>query len=663
MGVEFDAFSAFKKIPVKEDNLIRSSVDDGMDISSESFDSLDGFLVPDDERISPLLPRKRQRISIDRAKSKASPLKKSVEITNLTAKCKQQGSFHIIGRCDEVDQMIELIDQPNGSRSVLLVGQGNIGKGAIVKKFAESILNMTEMQSLSKRPVIKCDCQGIMSNYQAFSQYSDAAELIREKISKKILRHSNNPIIYFRHINAFLADDNVKEFFKSFLNQPFNFIASISSAENSEETLEVTKMLAPHHFKSIVVSELSIKHIPTITKQVLQQYPSNYKNIVCSDEVVDFATDMAHQYIKDIPAPFKVVDLIGRATTRRWMSNFRELGDVHQQMQLSYQDIAEIISHETGIDVQDLTTNAWEKLERIQTNLKSKIIGQDPAIEKVCRKIEQNCTGLNDPEKPAGSFLFVDPTGVGKTMLARELANELNRDRRGLVRINMEQYTETGSLSKLIGTSAGYVGYGNPGTMDRPIKRNPKSIILLDEIEKAHPEIIDFLLGLLDTGIYQNGAGENVDCREAIIIMTSNVGANELMTASKELLQNEKKLMKCLENPLADNFKPEFRNRLEVVYFSGFDEDNAGSVVEVALRSIEEVQREKYDRHLSWDKKVLGFIASKPYDRRFGMRRLAKNVQTEVAQAITGAFKKKLCLRHCKLHLYVSRGELMARIT
>ncbi len=662
---------------------------EGVLSDSDSDESLDGFIVPDDHPIEvysgsddeqPMrrtLPRaaknpdsrKRYREddvitpSVTKRKKSAHvsdprwiKFKKSVEYLNLTAEYEKSGSYNIVGREDEVQRIIRLVTQKSGGIRPLLIGPPNIGKCGTVKHLAETLAKLKDKNPLCARSVVMLDCQAVVSNWIASIDDLQIAMVVRQKVSSLLKRHAN-PIVYFRNIDAFLKYDESTDFLRSFFRQPINMIASISGGEKCGIVGKCHEILAPYNFKMIQINECALEHLPRIIKQNISAHPFPYKNMILSDKALNTAIKLADKYIKDRPFPIKAINLIRE--TASYIYHATEQND--KKRVIKSEDIAEVVHQETGITVKELMSNSLGHMVNLEVELNRKIVGQEIAIKTVCTHVKQSRIALGREDRPAGVLLFVGPTGVGKTLLAMKLAEGLYHNKEGFERIAMDGYSAPTSLSKLIGTDPGYVGYEQVGSLDGKISKRPHLVVLLDEMEKAHPEVQNFLLGLFDTGFFENGKGQKIDCRNVIFIMTSNVGASELLEVSKEKDFNEADVMKCIDIPLKESFRAEFLNRMdEIVAFKGLKEVDCPRVVEVHLEDIQERYFRSHKIKLSWGDTVIDHFSDRVDQLEYGMRNLGKTINKFVGKSVTDLIEREEILIAGKVHIAIDKDKVVA---
>jgi ATP-dependent Clp protease ATP-binding subunit ClpB len=314
-------------------------------------------------------------------------------------------------------------------------------------------------------------------------------------------------------------------------------------------------------------------------------------------------------------------------------------------------DVARIVSAWTGVPVQKMMSSEMQKYVNLENTLSKSVIGQDEAIEAVSNAIRRNKAGIGDENRPLGSFLFAGPTGVGKTLLAKVLAGFLFDDEKALTRIDMSEYMEKHSVSRLIGAPPGYVGYDQGGQLTEVVRRRPYSVVLFDEIEKAHPDVFNILLQVLDDGRLTDGQGRVVDFTNTIIIMTSNLG-------SEYILQDPENAEAKVRDVISRSFKPEFINRIdEIVIFNPLRKPQIEKIVEIQLKELgERLRRKSYS--LTWDKDVEGYIAEEGFDPVFGARPIRRCIQNEVENKLSKALLSGQLLSGCRIKLFLEEGRI-----
>lgn len=442
-------------------------------------------------------------------------------------------------------------------------------------------------------------------------------------------------------------------------------------------------------FQMVMVDATSIDETIEILHNIKSKYEDHH-NVTYTDEAIELAVKYSERYITDRFLPDKAIDVIDEVGARVHIKNInvpQEVVDLEnaveeikqeknrvvksqryeeaaqlrdrekklidqlenakaaweeeskrQRFNVTEDHVAEVIAMMTGIPVKRVNMNEGEKILNMGQNLKGKVIGQDPAVEKLVKAIQRTRVGLKDPKKPIGSFIFLGPTGVGKTELAKKLAEYLFDKEDALVRIDMSEYMEKFSISRLVGAPPGYVGYEEGGQLTEKVRRKPYSVVLLDEIEKAHPDVFNILLQVLDDGILTDSLGRRVDFRNTIIIMTSNIGVRDLKDfgsgigfATKSRMENQDDMVKStIQNALKKSFSPEFLNRLDdVIVFNSLSKEDIFKIIDISLgKLLSRIQNLGYSLELTESAK--SFLSEKGYDQQYGARPLNRAIQKYV---------------------------------
>jgi ATP-dependent Clp protease ATP-binding subunit ClpC len=439
-------------------------------------------------------------------------------------------------------------------------------------------------------------------------------------------------------------------------------------------------------FQKVLIDPPSAEETVSILKNIQPKY-EEYHNVNYDDEAIDACVKLSNRYITDRFLPDKAIDVLDEVGARVHLKNIHVPKDIlelegkieeikgeknqvvksqryeeaaklrdkekrlldqleqakndweeqvkNERYPVTDEDISEVVAMMTGIPVKRIAQSETKRLRNMKADLKKNIIGQDEAITKITKAIQRNRVGLKDPKKPIGSFIFLGPTGVGKTELARALSRYLFDSDDSLVRIDMSEYMEKFSVSRLIGAPPGYVGYEEGGQLTEKIRRKPYSVILLDEIEKAHPDVYNILLQVLDDGMLTDGLGRKVDFKNTLIIMTSNIGVKQLKDfghgvgfATKAKVEGAEEYTKSvIENALKRSFSPEFLNRIDdVVIFNSLNRDHIHAIIDIAMQDVlSRLENLGYELHLTESAK--GFLADKGYDPQSGARPLHRDIQ------------------------------------
>ncbi len=599
--------------------------------------------------------------------------------TNLTNKAKNNQLDIIVGRDREIQRMIQILNR-RAKNNPCLIGEPGVGKTAIAQGLAIKIAEGKVPAKLLNKEVYLLDMTAIIAGTQFRGQFEARMKSIIDEC-----KDSGNIILVIDEIqNIIGAGDaehsmNAANILKpSLANGEIQLIGTTTLKEYRKYIEKDTAL--ERRFQPIIVEEPSTDDAIKMLEGI-KKYYEDYHKVKISNDVIRQTVNMSEKYIHDRFLPDKAIDILDEACSRINLNNkdlYRlellknELKEVQEEKEeatlndstedyekaaqlkakecviqdeissltknmkirhLSVQDIAEVIEHWTKIPVTKITEAETEKLLNLENNLHKRIIGQDEAVNSVARAIRRNRAGLKSTKRPP-SFIFVGPTGVGKTELAKSLAYEMFGNSDSIIRIDMSEYMESHSTSKLIGAPPGYVGYDDAGQLTDKVKRNPYSIILLDEIEKAHPDVFNLLLQVLDDGKLTDSQGNSVSFENTIIIMTSNAGSNlnsnSIGFGSKEILDRNK-----VENSLKETFRPEFLNRVdEIVIFHSLNEEQLIQIVDIMLQDTQKALSEKNIKMIV-SKEVKLFLVHKGTNLKFGARPLRRAIQRYLEDEIS----------------------------
>ena len=599
--------------------------------------------------------------------------------TNLTIKAKNNQLDIIIGRDKEIQRMIQILNR-RSKNNPCLIGEPGVGKTAIAQGLAIKIANGKVPAKLLNKEVYLLDMTAIIAGTQFRGQFESRMKAIIDEC-----KDSGNIILVIDEIqNIIGAGDaehsmNAANILKpSLANGEVQLIGTTTLKEYRKYIEKDTAL--ERRFQPIIVEEPNIDDATKMLEGV-KKYYEEYHKVKISNDVIHQAVIMSEEYIHDRFLPDKAIDILDEACSRINLNNKDlykletlknelkavldekeeatlndstedyekaaqlksreciiqdEIDKLTKNMKISNlttQDIAEVIENWTKIPVTKITEAETEKLLNLEQNLHKRIIGQNEAVNSVARAIRRNRAGLKSTKRPP-SFIFVGPTGVGKTELAKSLAYEMFGDSDSIIRIDMSEYMESHSTSKLIGAPPGYVGYDDAGQLTDKVKRKPYSIILLDEIEKAHHDVFNILLQVLDDGKLTDSQGNTVSFENTIIIMTSNAGSNSNTNSigfgSKEILDKQK-----VEASLKETFRPEFLNRVdEIVIFHSLSEDQLIQIVDIMLQdTLKALEEKNISMSISKDAKV--FLMHKGTDLKFGARPLRRSIQRYIEDEIS----------------------------
>ena len=539
----------------------------------------------------------------------------------------------LVGREDEIQRVIQILGRRR-KNNPMLVGDPGVGKSAIVEGIALKIVAGDVPPILSGKRLISLDLGSIVAGTKYRGDF--------EKRLKAI-------------INQVAGDPDVILFIDEF--------HTIVGAGGASGSLDAANMLKPalargdiqcigattldefrkivekdgaldRRFQKIMVEHTDIPHTISILKKLKSNYEKHH-NVEYSDEAIEACVRMSERYITDRCLPDKAIDAMDEAGSMVRLKNPRKTGTV------SAEDVAAVISKMTGIPSGKVAENEGNRLLKMQERLKDRIIGQDEAIEKVVRAIRRNRAGIKDPSKPIGTFLFFGPTGVGKTQLTKSLAEYLFDSEDNMIRLDMSEYMEKFNVSRLIGAPPGYVGFEEGGQLSERVRRKPYCVVLLDEIEKAHPDVFNLLLQVMDEGRLTDSNGRTVSFRNTIVIMTSNVGSRELdeygsgvgfNTSGKNVSGNRKTV---LSKAIRKAFPPEFINRVdEQVFFNPLTREDIEKIIDIELKGLKRRVREA-GFELVVTAAAKRFVAEEGYDPSYGARPLKRAIQKYIEDPVS----------------------------
>lgn len=604
----------------------------------------------------------------------------------------EDGKFdNIIGREKEIERIIQILSRRT-KNNPCLIGEPGVGKTAIVEGFAEKVVLGEVPESLKNKRIVSVDISGMVAG----AKYrGDFEERIKKALNE--VKKVEDVILFIDEIHTIVGAGaaegaiDAANILKPLLARGEIQLIGATTIEEYRKYIEKDSALE-RRFSPVDVGEPTEKETIEIIKGIRDKYEAHH-NVKITDEAVNSAVTLSVRYITDRFLPDKAIDLIDEAASQVRMKIFTEpdeiktleekleiiskekeeaiynqefekaakLRDNEQQTrekleeettkwrkaknkditEIGEENIAEIISKWTGIPAQRLTEDENQKLKHLEDKLHERVIGQNEAVEAVAKAIRRGRVGLKDPKRPIGSFLFLGPTGVGKTELSKALSEILFDNENSMIRLDMSEYMEAHSVSKLIGSPPGYIGYDGGGQLTEKIRRKPYSVVLFDEIEKAHTDVMNILLQILEDGHLTDSQGREVDFKNTVIIMTSNLGARHI-TDKKSLgfvnTENDKEyeeLKKEVIKELKHELRPEFINRIdEIIVFHKLNKQDIENIAQIMLKQVEErLQKQKYIVEI--DDGVVKTIVEQGFDSNFGARPLRRTIQNLVEDRIS----------------------------
>ena len=542
----------------------------------------------------------------------------------------------VVGRDTEIARVIEILGRRK-KNNPMLIGEPGVGKSAIVEGIAQRIAGGSISPALAKKRLISLDIASVVAGTKYRGDF--------EKRLKSIIKEaSTNPdiILFIDEFHTIVGAGGAQgsldaaNMLKPALARGELQCIGATTMDEFSKIVEKDGAL-DRRFQKIVVEPTDIPQSVSILNNIKANYEDFHK-VTYSDEAIEACVRLTDRYVTDKFLPDKAIDAMDEAGSmvRLSLTKDKKTGNV-----VDAEDIATVVSKMTGIPVNKVAETEGNRIIKMKARLQGRIIGQDEAIDKVVRAIQRNRAGLKDPGRPIGTFLFFGPTGVGKTQLAKCLAEYLFDSEENMVRIDMSEYMEKFTVSRLIGAPPGYVGYEEGGQLSERVRRKPYCVVLLDEIEKAHPDIFNILLQVLDDGHLTDSNGRVVNFKNTIVIMTSNVGSRELdeygkgvgfATSGKNIAQNRQSV---LEKAIKKSFPPEFINRVdEQVFFNSLSREDIEQIIEIELKDLR-ARAEEAGYKLTITPTAKRFIAEAGFDPAYGARPLKRAVMRFVEDPVS----------------------------
>lgn len=610
--------------------------------------------------------------------------------TNLTEQARDGLLDPVIGREKEIQETAEILSRRTKNNAIL-VGDAGVGKTAVVEGLAQAIVAGKVPETIQDKEIYSID----LSSLEAGTQYRGSFEENIKQLVEEV-KAAGNIILFFDEIHQILGtgatggEDGGKglaDIIKPALSRGELSVIGATTQDEYRNTILKNAALA-RRFNDVVINEPTAADTLRILQGVKELYEKHH-HVVLPDDVLKAAVDYSIQYIPQRTLPDKAIDLIDMTAAHLAAKNsqtdvetldqrlkkleaakeaaikaedFTKAADIKKSIEETKQkiketdpkekitatidDVAQSVERLTGIPVSDMGANDIERLKNLEKRLKSKVIGQDEAVEMVAKAIRRNRAGFSEGDQPIGSFLFVGPTGVGKTELAKQLALDMFGNENAIIRLDMSEYADRTAVSKLIGTSAGYVGYeDNANTLTERVRRNPYSIVLLDEIEKADPQVLTLLLQVMDDGRLTDGQGNVINFKNTIIIATSNAGfGNEVLSGDKHRDQS-------LMDKLAPFFRPEFLNRFNgIVEFSHLTKQDLSQIVDLMLADVQKTLAKKSIK-LEVTKAAKDWLMEQGYDEAMGARPLRRVIEQQIRDKVTDFYLDHLDVKNLKADL------------
>ena len=621
--------------------------------------------------------------------------------TDLTKKATVGKLDPVIGRKDEIQRVIQILSRRT-KNNPCLIGEPGVGKTAVAEGLAEKIIAEDVPEMLKNKRVVSLDIASMVAGAKYRGDFEERIKKCLEEVKK-----AGDVILFIDEVHTIVGAGSAEgavdaaNILKPLLARGEVQVIGATTLNEYRKYIEKDSALE-RRFSPVTVGEPTNEETIEILKGIRDRYEAHH-NVKITDEAIKAAVELSTRYINDRFLPDKAIDLVDEAASRVKMRTYtqpdtlkkleEEISAMNKEKDdaikvqdfekaaslrdkinvekeklqkekekwesknttLTEEDIAEVVASWTGVPVKKLTQTENEKLRNLEQTLHQRVIGQNEAVDAVAKAIRRGRVGLKDPNRPIGSFLFLGPTGVGKTELSKALAESLFGNEDAMIRIDMSEYMEGHSVSKLIGSPPGYVGFDEGGQLTEKIRRKPYSVILFDEIEKAHPDVMNMLLQILDDGRLTDAQGRTVNFKNTVIIMTSNIGARLItdkttlgFSAKDKKDESQKEyetIKKDVMGELKKQFRPEFINRIdEIIVFHKLNDEEISKIIELMLNEVKNRMKvQKYE--IEFSPKVKELIAKKGIDKAFGARPLKRTIQNlvedKIAEAILDGVVKK----------------------
>ena len=610
---------------------------------------------------------------------------------DLTEAAREERLDPVVGRNAEVERVMQILCR-RMKNNPCLVGEPGVGKTAVVEGLAQMIASGTVPEILADKRILSLDLSGMVAGSKYRGEFE---ERIKRVIAE--VRAAGNVILFVDELHTLIGAGGAEgamdasNILKPALSR--GEVQMIGATTRTEYRKYIEKDAAlERRFQPVYVEEPTREETIAILQGLRSKYEEHH-GVTISDDALEVATDYAIRYINDRFLPDKAIDLIDEAASRKKLGifagnktakkaeearhNLEEAleaalaeGDIEaaqalkkdldktdkkiektkhnmrekeqEQMLVTEEDVADVVSVWTKIPVSKITQTESQRLLKLEEILHKRVVGQNEAVETVAKAIRRGRVGLKDPKRPIGSFLFLGPTGVGKTELSKALAEAMFGNENAIIRVDMSEYMEKHSVSKMIGSPPGYVGFEEGGQLSEQVRKNPYSVILFDEIEKAHPDVFNVLLQVLDDGRITDSQGRTVDFKNTIIIMTSNAGAQRIVDPKKlgfSNVENAESEHKDMKNNVMEEvkrmFKPEFLNRIDdIIVFRALSKEDVKGIAALMLKELKNRLAKQMDITLTYGDTVKNFIFEKGYDKKYGARPLKRAIQNNIEDSL-----------------------------
>lgn len=635
---------------------------------------------------------------------------------DLTSLAEEDKIDPIVGRASEIERVIQILSRRT-KNNPCLIGEPGVGKTAIAEGLAQQIVKGTVPETLKGKRVVTLDIASMIAGAKYRGDFEERMKNVLDEVVK-----AGNIVLFIDEIHVLVGAGGAEgavdaaNILKPSLARGEIQLIGATTINEYRKYIEKDSALE-RRFQPIIVAEPSEEDAVEILKGIRDKYEAHH-NVKITDEAIDAAVKLSKRYIQDRFLPDKAIDLMDEAASKIRIKNLTAPPDIKEKeaeiaklsaekdlavkaqefekaaelrdrekklsaeleeskkqwssnatsekLELTASEIEDVISVMTGIPVKKLLEEESERLLKMEEILHGRVVGQNEAVNAVSKAIRRGRVGLKDPKRPIGSFLFLGPTGVGKTELSKALAEVLFGDENAMIRVDMSEYMEKHTVSKLIGSPPGYVGFEEGGQLTEKVRRKPYSVILFDEIEKAHPDVFNVMLQILDDGILTDSQGRKVDFKNTVIIMTSNLGAKQItgkkslgfVQASDDFSKEQEKIKDNIMSELKNAFRPEFLNRIDdIIVFEQLSKDD---IKEIARRLMKSVTERLLSLGIKTeiDESVIEEVSEKGFDPVYGARPLKRAIQTLVEDKIAEAMLEGKCKEGDGVKVSFSDGKI-----
>ena len=662
------------------------------------------------------IPEELQMSKNQKGKQGSTTLTLDQYSRDLTAMAADGNLDPVVGRDKEIARLIQILSRRT-KNNPCLVGEPGVGKTAIVEGLAQRIISGMVPESVKNKRVVVLDLSGMVAGSKYRGEFE---ERIRNVINE--VRSNQGILLFIDELHTIIGAGGAEgaldasNILKPSLSRGEIQLIGATTLEEYRKYIEKDAALE-RRFQPMTVEEPSEEETIEILKG-LRPYYEKHHGVAIEDSALEAAVKMSERYINDRFLPDKAIDIIDEAASKVRLGGCRmapevdalelELHEIQKdkekavkqadlslakelqarqreieteiskykekeerrnkrkKISVTETSVADIISDWTKIPVQRLTEGETKRLARLEKELHKRVIGQEEAVKAVAQAVKRGRVGLKDPNRPIGSFLFLGPTGVGKTELSKALAEAVFGSEQAMIRVDMSEYMEKHSVSKLIGSPPGYVGYDEGGQLSEKVRRNPYSVLLFDEIEKAHPDVFNILLQVLDDGHITDAHGRKVDFKQTIIIMTSNAGAQAIIEPKKlgflsnnDEKQDYERMKSGVMEEVRRLFKPEFLNRIdEIMVFHPLNKTHIKKIVNIMLKTLEKRCKEQLDIQLKITESVKDFLAEAGFDSKYGARPLRRAIQTKLEDPMANALLEGTIKRGDTVRIQLHQKEI-----